>query len=234
MLVTAGLGVETDRSAATCANANLVTSPDGRSIVKRVSTTTDFVIVQHAHKAAGSGDVGLTPQGREQAAEIARRLADLSIAAVYSSPLRRARETAEPIARAAGRPVVEDERLRERMNWDGEESLEAFLAEWARSTDDRTFVSRWGESSVRVGERFASLLEELAMNHRGELVVLVGHGGATVDLLRTLYGDDYVRGAAAGIIEQGVPHCALTRLRLEKGRIMAVSVAVAPSDRAGA
>jgi len=69
------------------------------------------------------------------------------------------------------------------------------------------------------------LLEELAAKHRGELVVLVSHGGATVDLVRTLYGDDYVREAAADIIDQGVPHGALTRLRRENGRIVRVAIA---------
>jgi broad specificity phosphatase PhoE len=183
------------------------------------------VIVQHAHKEPGAGDVGLSPRGQEQAEGVAQRLAGLPITAVYASPLRRARETAEPIARVAGRSVVEDERLRERMNWDGEESLEAFLGEWARATADRTYVPRWGESSDRVGERFSSLLEALAPKHRGELVVLVSHGGATVDLLRTLYGDDHVGEAAAGVIEQGVPHCALTHLRLENGQITLVAIA---------
>lgn len=111
------------------------------------------------------------------------------------------------------------------MNRDGEESIEAFLAEWARSTSDRAYAPRWGEPSARVGERFASLLEELAANHRGECVILVSHGGATVDLLRTLYGDDYVREAAAGILEQGVPPCALTRLRVANGRITPMAIA---------
>jgi broad specificity phosphatase PhoE len=194
-----------------------------------VSDPTDFLIVQHSHKAAGSGDVALTPQGREQAEALARRLADLPIAAVYSSPLRRARETAEPIARMAGRPVVEDVRLGERMNWDGEESVEAFLAEWNRATRDRSYAPRWGDSSSGVGRRFNALLDELAHRHRGELVILVSHGGATADLLRTLYGDDHVRGKAAGIIDQGVPNCALTHLRWMDGHFIPVTIA---SDRA--
>jgi broad specificity phosphatase PhoE len=111
------------------------------------------------------------------------------------------------------------------MNWDGEESLEAFLAEWGRATSDRTYVPRWGESSARVGERFASLLTELAEVHAGELVILVSHGGATADVLRTLYGDGYVRAAAADIIEQGLPHCALTHLQMANGEIEPVSIA---------
>jgi broad specificity phosphatase PhoE len=111
------------------------------------------------------------------------------------------------------------------MNWDGEESLGAFLAEWGRATTDRAYVPRWGESSARVGERFNALLEELTHRHRGELVILVSHGGATVDLLRTLYGDEYVRKAADGIIDQGVPQCHLTHLRETDGLIEPVAIA---------
>jgi broad specificity phosphatase PhoE len=49
---------------------------------------------------SGSLDVDLTPLGRKQAYEAARALADEPITAIYSSPLRRARETAEPVAQA--------------------------------------------------------------------------------------------------------------------------------------
>ena len=65
---------------------------------------------------AGSLDVDLTPLGREQAQIAARALAREPITAVYSSPLRRARETAEPIAAALGLPVTLVDEIAER-NW---------------------------------------------------------------------------------------------------------------------
>jgi len=65
---------------------------------------------------AGSLDVDLTPLGREQALLAARALAGEPITAVYSSPLRRARETAEPVAAALGLPVTVIEDIAER-NW---------------------------------------------------------------------------------------------------------------------
>jgi hypothetical protein len=67
----------------------------GRPIYRQgVSAPAAAVIVQHAYKESGAGDVGLSPRGREQAEEVAKRLADLRIAAVYAGPLRRAREAA--------------------------------------------------------------------------------------------------------------------------------------------
>lgn len=53
----------------------------------------------------------LTPRGREQARELGERFASERPAVVLTSPLLRARETAEAIARASGATVVVDERL---------------------------------------------------------------------------------------------------------------------------
>ena len=62
-------------------------------------------LVQHGEKERVPGDPGLTALGREQAAVMARVVPRAGLAAVYSSPLRRARETAEPIAAAVGLAV---------------------------------------------------------------------------------------------------------------------------------
>jgi broad specificity phosphatase PhoE len=56
----------------------------------------------------------LTARGKRQAAEIAERFAGLPVRAIYASDLRRAQQTAAPLAVAAGVPVVLDARLRER------------------------------------------------------------------------------------------------------------------------
>jgi probable phosphoglycerate mutase len=56
----------------------------------------------------------LTSRGRRQASSIAERLRGIPIGAIYASDLRRAWQTAAPLAVAAGVPVVLDRRLRER------------------------------------------------------------------------------------------------------------------------
>jgi len=56
-------------------------------------------------------------------------LRELGLCAVFSTPLRRACQTAEHIAAAGGLEVRRDDRLRERMNWDGTQPIEDFLAE---------------------------------------------------------------------------------------------------------
>jgi len=55
---------------------------------------TVIYLVQHGEKEPKPGDPGLTARGREQAAATARWLGRIGLAAVYSSPLRRARSRA--------------------------------------------------------------------------------------------------------------------------------------------
>src|SRR3546814_6877824 len=67
--------------------------------------TTIFLIRHAAHDLVGRAIVGRMPgvhlsrAGRQQAEKLAERLAQEPLAALYSSPLARARETAEPLAR---------------------------------------------------------------------------------------------------------------------------------------
>jgi broad specificity phosphatase PhoE len=62
---------------------------------------------------SGRADVALTQEGREQARSAAAKLAGTGIDGVFSSPLSRARDTAQAIADATGAPLTVDERLTE-------------------------------------------------------------------------------------------------------------------------
>ncbi|WP_051366701.1 histidine phosphatase family protein [Hamadaea tsunoensis] len=165
-------------------------------------------LVQHAHKQPEPGDPGLTDTGERQAARTGQWLGRLGLRAVYSSPMRRAWQTAEPIAALHGLTVRPDERLRERMNWDGTQPLEEFMADWTRCVHDRDFVPRAGDSSRQAGSRMAEFLREVA-DQPGP-VAAVSHGGVTVDLLRTLLGDQAL---PASLLYEGVPSCAITTFK---------------------
>lgn len=161
------------------------------------------------------GDPPLSARGVIQAQRTGRSLKGAGITGLYSSPLRRARETAELVAADLGLEIRLDDRLRERMNWGLSpvpQTAAEFLAEWARATRERDFVPLSGDSSHCAGGRFASLLDELSRRHPGERVALVSHGGVTVDLLRTLFGDALLSDMAPGLIEAGVLACAVTHL----------------------
>jgi len=177
------------------------------NVYDRIYLVTTIYLVQHGDKERSPGDPGLTELGRRQAAVTARWLRETEPKALYSSPLRRARETAEPIGAATGLVVRVDSRLRERLNWDGTQAFDAFLAEWDRSTEDRDLVLDNGESSRSAGERLRLFLVDLVGD--GGPVAVVSHGGVTVDLLRNLLGDD---GLPARLIDDGIPPCAITTL----------------------
>jgi phosphohistidine phosphatase SixA len=72
-----------------------------------------LILVRHAEAAPGEPDElrTLTPAGRDVAQALGGRFRGSGIDAVVSSPLLRARETAEPIARAAGVEPETDDRL---------------------------------------------------------------------------------------------------------------------------
>lgn len=72
--------------------------------------TTTMIFVRHAEKAGPSEvDPGLTPAGQRRAAELARQLVDADVVAgvdaIYSTPYRRTKETAQPVAEALDLPI---------------------------------------------------------------------------------------------------------------------------------
>jgi broad specificity phosphatase PhoE len=165
-------------------------------------------LVQHAQKEAGPGDPGLSAVGREQAGRIARWLQSRDVLRLYSSPLRRAWETAEVVAAGLGLSIALDARLRERVNWDGWCTFQSFSEDWERSVRDRDFVPSGGDSSRQAGERMRSfLLDSTAVQGT---VAAVTHGGVTTDLLRTLLGDDNL---PARLLRDGIPACAITTIQ---------------------
>jgi broad specificity phosphatase PhoE len=168
---------------------------------------TKIYLVQHGDKERMPGDPGLTELGQGQAAVTARWLQRTGLHALYTSPLRRARETAKPIGYATGLVIQVDSRLRERLNWDGSQTFDAFLADWDRSAKDRDLVLGNGESSRSAGERLRVFLAGLA--GASGPVAVVSHGGVTTDLLRTLLGDD---GLPPHLMDEGIPSCAITTL----------------------
>jgi broad specificity phosphatase PhoE len=162
-------------------------------------------LVQHGDREHLPGDPGLTQLGRQQATRTGRWLCGQGVVALYTSPLRRARETAECIASVTGLAVQPDGRLRERLNWDGSQPFDSFLAVWARTTQDRDFVPAGGDSSRQAGARLQAFLAGLPAVSGP--VAVVTHAGVTIDLLRTLLGDEAL---PPRLLAAGIPPCAVT------------------------
>ncbi len=132
----------------------------------------------------GHGDPPLNDVGHRQAMELAERLADVEIDALYSSDLRRAYETAEIIGRAKGLEVHADERLRE-----------IDIGAWSgltRAQIEERFPGMTrpdGESSDAFDARAVGALRWIAGSHGGGSVLVVTHGGVVRALDRHLSGE---------------------------------------------
>jgi probable phosphoglycerate mutase len=136
-----------------------------------------------ATRIQGHEDIGLNARGLLQAQRVAEALADEPLAAIYSSDLSRAHQTAQPLAQRLGLPVRPEPALRERHFG----VLQGHTFEEVAQRDPEQ-AQRWrqrdphwqpegGESLVALRERVVQALFALARRHVGEQVLLVTHGG---------------------------------------------------------
>ncbi len=150
----------------------------------------------------GRREYPLTPRGVTQAQRVARRLAALSPAAVYASPLRRAFDTAAIIAGACGLEPVPDQRLQE---YDFGEALSGLT--WpeigqrapdiikALASDGPEFPSYPGEEGrAAFRDRVRTAVEEIVRRHSGDgAVAIVTHAGPIVVAVMEFLGRGYSR-----------------------------------------
>ena len=150
----------------------------------------------------GHADEPLNQVGRTQALDLAARLADEPIVAVYSSDLRRASETAEIVAAAKRLPVILDERFRE-----------IHVGSWQGRTREELDGTAWdGETYDNHRRRVVAAILEIARAHRGEQVLVVAHGGT----LRR------VQEAALGEAQPVFENCGVWAVAVEDGEFRAI------------
>lgn len=160
---------------------------------------THLTLVRHgqtdwnlARRIQGSTDIPLNETGREDARRAADGLAATTHHAVYTSPLLRARETAEIIADRLGLEitgVVPD--LREREFGDGEGMV---VSEYIEAYGDWHAQVPGAESLDEVGERAIAALHAIAREARrrstprAESVIVVAHGGVIRSVIDQVSG----------------------------------------------
>ncbi|HVH19225.1 MAG TPA: histidine phosphatase family protein [Myxococcota bacterium] len=183
---------------------------------------TSLVVVRHGETSAntdgvwhGSTDTPLTARGHAQARCVAERLARecSDVVAIYSSDLRRALDTATPIARALGLEVQTERGLREYDlgSWEGKTYRELLTEHrlWDHMRADPHYAPHGGESPLGVAERLCATLRAIALRHEGSRVVVVSHGGALSLAFGLLLDRDY------GQWRRVMDNCAVTELTLE-------------------
>ena len=152
----------------------------------------NFLFIRHgAHDYLGRAIAGSRPgvhlneRGREQAEHLVSKLSLLQIDAIYSGPLERVRETAEPLCRARGLPLqIADEFTEIGLGrWTDRAFMDlAAEQDWAHYNSFRSSTTApEGELMLEVQARVVRKLTELRRRH--ECAVIVTHG----DVIRTAF-----------------------------------------------
>ncbi len=132
-------------------------------------------------------DLPLSPRGRRQAQALAERLGRRRVDALYSSPLKRTRETADAISGELGIAVVEDERLREvEIAGAGAVSLQD-LGEIALQHGGWSHLPGT-ESSASIRARMRAAVDDIVAACPQQRVAVVSHAGAINAYMSVLLG----------------------------------------------
>lgn len=168
----------------------------------------------------GFADRPLTDRGRQQAEELADRLDDTELDAIYSSDLQRARDTAEAVARRKGLEVKTTPALREVDvgSWSGLTRAEAeagypeAYARWLQGAEG------WedGETYEQLSNRVLEAIRRIAADHDRGRVLVVAHGGTIRAVHAAALGVDvhtYRR------IQRVEPNATLSAVCVENGNL---------------
>jgi probable phosphoglycerate mutase len=167
--------------------------------------STDVLLVRHGESGSmvggaslalteGQGDPPLAPGGTAEAESVGERLARQGINAIYTSPLRRCVETAEPLARALGLTPRVERDLRE-----------VFMGEWEGGLYRKKFAERdpiaqrmlaeqrWdvipgAEAAPEFTRRVRSVVARIAAAHVGGKIALFTHAGVIGEALAQASG----------------------------------------------
>ena len=163
--------------------------------------TTEIILCRHGQtdwntegRYQGRTDVPLNATGRQQARDLAARLADQTIHAVYSSTLERAYDTAVEIARPRGLEVRRDPRLDEidQGLWEGMRHDEIALrhpeklAAWQDHPIDLRLPE--GETLEEVRIRVRDALDDMMLLHQGRSICIVAHSVSMAVIKHELQG----------------------------------------------
>ena len=162
----------------------------------------ELILVRHGlpvrrEVVEGPADPELSVEGHDQSALLANYLATESIDAIYSSPMKRAMQTAEPLATKAGLPisVVDDVAEYDRL------SNEYIPIEELRAANDERWhklvAGGWQSDSDTLESfrhRVVSSLEQLSSQHASQRIVVTCHGGVINQYIAHILGIATERG----------------------------------------
>jgi len=165
--------------------------------------TTKFILFRHGQtewnvgeRFRGHADLALNETGLNQARLVAARLGGEQPAAIYASPLRRAMQTAQPLADALRIPVQAHEGLND-IDFGALEGMTVDDAKQAFPEVIETWLTRPGHVKFPKGDSFKkmltrieAMLDELSIKHDGQTIALVSHKVVCGALLCVVLGLD--------------------------------------------
>jgi broad specificity phosphatase PhoE len=184
---------------------------------------TDIYLVRHGQTEGntkqlfiGSTDIPLDKLGERQALRLSQRFARLQIDAVISSPLLRARQTAERIAEQLNLPVEIHPGFTEIDFGDLEQhTIESFETGYPELAlvhgDPESIGAAWlnGETRTAFNARVREALIDVLRSHGNQTVVVVSHGGVIGSVLSLVLG-----GMANDWAKFAVQNCSVTHLEV--------------------
>ena len=183
----------------------------------------ELILIRHGQSTANASgvwqgrlDFPLSDTGREQAAHAGKALAATRVDAIYASPLSRAYETAELVAREAGftGSVKQEQGLVERagglLEGTTRDDRETRFPELVQKLSTLPEEERWSlvgaETDQEVLGRFDMAMSGIRSRHgAGSRILVVSHGGSMRAFLRELFGPDVLSDS------QRAPNASITR-----------------------
>jgi broad specificity phosphatase PhoE len=185
----------------------------------------EVLLIRHGQSTANAGgvwqgqlDFPLSDEGRRQAASAGRALKGVRISGVFTSPLSRAFETAEIVAREAGfsGDLIPMSGLAERHGgileghtWAEQEARNPEFAEkFLALPEEERWAFADAETDEEILERFEDALSKIRSRHpeRDGAIVVVTHGGVMRAFLRDRFGPSVLPG------HERAPNASITRL----------------------
>lgn len=173
----------------------------------------------------GHGDSPLLPESLHDITLLAKRLQDTEIDHMYSSPLPRARTTAETLIKDLKREIpfsiVDDLRefdlgiMEGRKFSELENEIPEVIYAFRHQPADYDYSLIRGESFEQVAQRTTAAVKQIVIeNHDQGSVVIVSHGAALVTLIQSLLGTDIAEIRKNG----GLSNTSLTHLQYNNGK----------------
>ena len=163
----------------------------------KVGKNLKLIIVRHGEsvhniefRVQGQIHSRLTPRGMKQARQVAKILKDESVDVIFSSDLKRAKQTGQQISNGVKAPVKLEKALREvhlgglqgkkhkEIDWD------EIWPKWFKNLESVKGL----ESKREVEKRVGKFMRDLRRKYQGQTVVLVTHGGLIRFLLSAATG----------------------------------------------